>query len=92
MSQLIIDFFLSKTRLNGPHSDYNKAREAIFTYEDRVKKALRTKRDKEERDLGIFDSAYQYLAKFLKNTLHLNNFFVIFGLFVLVLLFWFIAK
>lgn len=64
----------------------------IFTYEDRVKRALRTKRDKVERDLGIFDSVYHLVVKFLKNTLHLNNFFVIFVVFMLVLLFWFIAK
>lgn len=57
-----------------------------------MKSALRTKRDKEIRDLGIFDSVYHHLAKFLKNTLHLNNFFVIFALFVLVLIFWVIAK
>lgn len=81
-----------KIRINGPHSDYNKAREAIFTYEDRVKRALRTKRDKKERDLGIFDSVYHHLVKFLKNTLHLNNFFVIFAVFLLVLMFWVIAK
>ena len=79
-------------RINGPHK-WNKAKEAIYTYEERVLGALKTKQDVQvKEDLGIFDTVYHYLVKFLRDTLHFNNVFVLLIVCLFVLLFWFIAK
>lgn len=79
--------------MNGPHA-WSNAKEAIYNYETRVKEALRTKKVKkvDDSDLGIFDTVYHYLVKFLRDTLHFNNVFVLLVVTLFVLLFWFVAK
>jgi len=79
-------------RVNGPNK-WKGAKEAIYTYDDRVICALKTRRTNEDdQDLGIFDSVYQHLVKFFRDTLHFNNVFVLLIVGLFVLLFWFYAK
>lgn len=78
-------------RVNGPHK-WAGAKEAIYEYEERVRGALTTRRDRKEiKDFGILDTIYQYLVKFLRDTLHFNNVFVLLVVGLFIVLFWLIS-
>jgi len=79
-------------RINGPNK-WEGAKKAIYTYEERVRSGLATRKyEKEPSDYGIIDTLYHYLVKFFRDTLHFNNAFVLLIVTLFVVIFWFISS